>query len=87
MDIEFNQDPISEDWSCKIVGLTEQECDVARNFSVASEALDAGAIGWGAQYLKNQDEFSATVRAKDKETAHEAAKAYYGAITEAVNEN
>lgn len=86
MDLEFYQDETNGDWVCELVNLTEPECDVSRNQSVGIKASRAGAVAWGTSYYRDKGEFSAKVRAEDKETAREAAEAYYEAIQNALAE-
>lgn len=86
MEFEFRQDETNGDWICELVELTEPECDVARNRSVGGKAGRAGAVAWGTSYRRGEGNFSAHVRAEDKETAREAAEAYWDAIRDALDE-
>jgi hypothetical protein len=68
---------------CILEGLTEEECDVARNMSNTHTALSAGAFSVGTTYKREEEEeFRAIVRADNDETAREAAEKYYEAIQE-----
>lgn len=84
MEYRLSQDDTNGEWVCELVKLTEYECDVARNKSVGIEALNAGAVGYGTSYHKDEDRFSASVRAPDKATARTAAEAYWDAIQNAL---
>lgn len=86
MELEFERDETNGDWICRLVNLTEAECDVSRNRSVGVKAGNAGAIGWGTSYHRDEGDFSANVRAREKETARKAAEAYYEAIRDAVDD-
>lgn len=86
MDIEFRQDDTNGDWICELVDLTEEECDVARNRSVGLKASSVnGVVGWGTSYRRGKGEFSAHVRAPDKETARKGAEKYWAAIQESLD--
>lgn len=85
MNFELYQDEDGQ-WICELVDLTEEECDVSRDQSVGFEALDAGAIGFGSSYRPSEDEFSAHVRAREKEVAQKAGEAYWEAIQTALDD-
>lgn len=84
MELIVSQDETNGDWICELSELTEAECDVARNNSVGMQALSAGAIGWGTSYRSKESEYEARVRARERQTALDAAEAYYTAIRDAI---